>query len=115
MHARDGYETLAMARREHPELILLDLRMPGMDGYEALTRLKKDLDTRNIPILVMSAHAIDPIQERLHLQDMGAEDFFAKPLSLERMLEVIEQIVFAQLGDAPAASDDDTTDADGGG
>lgn len=92
MHAANGYETLAMARRENPDLILLDLRMPGMDGYEALTRLKKDPETRKIPILVMSAHAADPVQERLRLQAMGAEDLLAKPFALDNLLHEIQRI-----------------------
>jgi CheY-like chemotaxis protein len=94
MLAVNGYETLAVARREQPDLILLDLKMPGMDGYEALTHLKKDPQTRNIPILVMSAHAVDPVQERLRVQDMGANDFFAKPLSLDALLGEIQRIAF---------------------
>lgn len=94
LHAVNGYETLAIARRESPDLILLDLRMPGMDGYEALTRLKKDPETRNIPIMVMSAHAADPVQERLRLQAMGAEDFVSKPFSLENLLDRVERIAF---------------------
>jgi PAS domain S-box-containing protein len=92
--AANGYEALAVARREQPGLILLDLKMPGMDGYEALTHLKKDPQTRNIPILVMSAHAVDPVQERLRLQEMGATDFFAKPLSLDALLRGIQHIAF---------------------
>ncbi len=92
--AVNGYETLAVARREQPDLILLDLKMPGMDGYEALTHLKKDPQTRNIPILVMSAHAVDPVQERLRVQDLGADDFFAKPLSLDVLLREIQNTVF---------------------
>jgi PAS domain S-box-containing protein len=96
MHAVDGYETLAIARRERPGLILLDLRMPGMDGYEALTRLQKDPETRQIPILVMSAHAVDLVQERLRLQAMGAKDFLSKPFSLDAVLEEIEKTIFDQ-------------------
>jgi DNA-binding response OmpR family regulator len=91
-HAWNGYETLAAARRDQPGLILLDLRMPGMDGYEALTRLKKDPETREIPILVMSAHAADPVQERLRLRAMGAEDFLSKPFSLEMLLREVERV-----------------------
>jgi len=94
--AMDGYETLALARRERPKLILLDLRMPGMDGYEALTRLKKDSETRDIPILVMSAHAADPVQERLKVQAMGARDFLSKPFSLKKLIEEIERVCIGQ-------------------
>jgi DNA-binding response OmpR family regulator/two-component sensor histidine kinase len=96
LHAVNGYETLALARREHPGLILLDLRMPGMDGYEALTRLKRDPETHDIPILVMSAHAADPIQERLKVQSMGAEDFLSKPLSMEELMAEIERALSAE-------------------
>ncbi|MBN1642734.1 MAG: response regulator [Anaerolineae bacterium] len=92
--AMNGYEALAAARRERPDLILLDLRMPGMDGYEALTRLKKDPETRQIPILVMSAHAADPVQERLRLKRMGASDFLAKPFSLEDLLVEVQRVAF---------------------
>lgn len=94
MHAVDGYETLLLARRERPGLILLDLQMPGMDGYEALTRLKKDPKTRGIPILVMSAHAADPVQERLKVLAMGAEDFLTKPFSIEKLLTGIAKVSF---------------------
>lgn len=107
LHASDGYETLVVARRERPGLILLDLRMPGMDGYEALTRLKKDPETRGIPILAMSAHAVDAAQERLKLQAMGAEDFFSKPLSLDALLAEIERVTL----DAQETGDNDDTDA----
>ncbi len=88
-HALDGYEALSLARREQPGLILLDLRMPGMDGYEALTRLKKDPETRQIPILAMSAQAGDTSQERIRLQEMGALDFFAKPFDIDDLLAEI--------------------------
>jgi PAS domain S-box-containing protein len=91
-HAVDGYETLTIARRERPGLILLDLRMPGMDGYEALTRLKKDPETRKIPILVMSAHAGDTIEERIKLQKMGAYDFFSKPFDVDELMAEIAQM-----------------------
>jgi PAS domain S-box-containing protein len=113
LHATNGYETLAMARREHPDLILLDLRMPGMDGYEALTRLKKDTETRNIPILVMSAHAADPVQERLRLQAMGAADFVSKPFSLEELIEEVERTAFGDSAQGALAKEaNGSTDTD---
>ena len=94
--AVDGYETLAVARREQPGLILLDLRMPGMDGYEALNRLKRDRETKQIPILVMSAHAADPVQERLRLRAMGAANLLTKPFSIPALLAEVRQVAFGE-------------------
>lgn len=89
--AVDGYEALAMARREKPGLILLDLRMPGMDGYEALARLKRDVETRDIPIIAMSAHAADYTSEREKLLSLGAVEFLSKPFSVEELVIELEQ------------------------
>jgi DNA-binding response OmpR family regulator len=102
-HAVNGYETLSIARREQPGLILLDLQMPGMDGYEALTRLKKDPETCTIPILVMSAHAGDTLEERVRLKEMGAYDFFPKPFDVD---ELMAEIV--QMSSDSQDTDDDT-------
>jgi CheY-like chemotaxis protein len=114
LHAENGYEALAMARREQPELMLLDLRMPGMDGYEALTHLQKDPETRNIPILVMSAHAADPVQERIRVQAMGAKDFLSKPFSLEGLLSQV-RLVSAEVEDLDIVTDvDESTDTASG-
>jgi len=88
--ATNGYEALAIARREQPELILMDLRMPGMDGYEAITRLKQDEATQDIPVIAMSAHALDEDMERERLLDMGAVNFLAKPFSVEQLISEIQ-------------------------
>jgi len=91
--AMDGYETLAMARREKPGLILLDLRMPGMDGYEALVRLKQDVETRDIPIVAMSAHAADYLSERQRLLSLGAVEFLSKPFTVEELVAELERAI----------------------
>lgn len=90
--ALDGYQALTLARCEQPELILLDLRTSGTSGYEALTRLKRDSQTNQIPILVMSTHDADVLQERPKVRAMGAEDFISKPFSIEKLLEEIGRI-----------------------
>jgi PAS domain S-box-containing protein len=89
--AMDGYETLALARKENPGLILLDLRMPGMDGYEALTRLKQDDMARDIPIIAMSAHASDYPAEREKLLSLGAVEFLSKPFTVQELVQEIDQ------------------------
>ncbi|MFZ5916730.1 MAG: response regulator [Chloroflexota bacterium] len=91
--AVNGYETLALARREKPGLILLDLRMPGMDGYEALIRLKQDEQTRDIPIITMSAHASDPRSEREKLLSLGAAEFLSKPFTVDELVQEIERAI----------------------
>jgi len=88
--AANGYEALAMARRYRPDLILLDLRLPGMDGYEALTHLKRDAVTQTIPIVTISAHVSDIEQERKRLIALGAASFLPKPFSIEELLTEVE-------------------------
>ena len=85
-----GYEALAMARRYRLNLILLDLRLPGMDGYEALTHLKRDTVTQTIPIIAVSAHVSDVEQERKRLIALGAATFIPKPFSIVDLLNEIE-------------------------
>ena len=91
VRAFNGYETLAAAYRERPDLILLDLIMPGMDGYETLTRLKRDQATRDIPVIAISAHAVDVEIERQRLQTLGVKEFLSKPFSFELLLSEIER------------------------
>jgi PAS domain S-box-containing protein len=88
--AANGYEALAMARRYRPDLILLDLRLPGMDGYEALTHLKRDAVTQTIPIIAISAHVSDTDEERKRLIALGAASFLPKPFSIEELLTEVE-------------------------
>jgi len=88
--AVNGYEALAMARRYRPDLILLDLRLPGMDGYEALIHLKRDAVTQIIPIVAMSAHVVDAEQERKRLIALGAASFLPKPFSVEELFGGVE-------------------------
>lgn len=88
--AGGGYEALATARRYRPDLILLDLRLPGMDGYEALAHLKRDAVTQTIPIVAVSAHVANAAQERKRLVALGAASFLPKPFSIEELLDEIE-------------------------
>ena len=88
--AADGYEALALARRHRPDLILLDLRLPGMDGYEAVTHLKRDAVTQTIPIVAISAHAANAQEERKRLIALGAVSFLPKPFSIAELLDEIE-------------------------
>lgn len=90
--AANGYEALSLARRWRPQAIVLDLRLPGMDGYEALTHLKRSLVTQSIPIIVISAHVADPDKEIIQLKAMGVRSFLPKPFSVNRLVAEIGRV-----------------------
>ena len=89
--AVDGLEAVSTAREVLPDLILMDLGLPVMDGWEATRLLKADALTSRIPIIVLSAHAMTNDREQaLHA---GADDFDSKPIHFERLIEKIEDIL----------------------
>jgi CheY-like chemotaxis protein len=85
--AEDGLRALDVAVAEAPDLILMDLSLPGMDGFEATRRLKADPATARIPILVLSAHAMKADEERARAA--GCDDFLTKPIDEDRLFELI--------------------------
>jgi two-component system, cell cycle response regulator DivK len=99
--AADGFEAVARAREEQPDLILMDLGLPGMDGWDATARLKSDPDTRHIPIIVLSAHAMP--NDRHQALAAGGDDFDTKPVQFDRLLEKIETLLAISRGGFPSA------------
>lgn len=93
--AMDGAAAIEAVRTDPPLLILMDLSMPIMDGWEATRRLKADPRTRSIPIIALTAHAM--ASDRKRALEAGCDDFDTKPVKLQRLLEKIE----AFLGDPP--------------
>lgn len=89
--ARDGAEGVAAARSEHPALILMDLNLPVLDGWEATRSLKADPETRDIPVIALSAHAMDA--DRDTALAAGCDDFDTKPVDLQRLLEKIARLL----------------------
>ncbi len=85
--AGDGEQGVAMARTEAPALILMDLSLPVLDGWEATQRLKASPDTAGIPIIALSAHAMASDREKALAA--GCDDFDTKPVELERLLSKI--------------------------
>lgn len=85
--ARDGQEGVDTARREMPALILMDLDLPVIDGWEATRRLKAAADTKHIPIIALSAHAMSGDRERALAA--GCDDYDTKPVELPRLLQKI--------------------------
>jgi CheY-like chemotaxis protein len=86
--ARDGEEGVRLARDELPDLILMDMSLPVMDGWEATRTLKADGATRHIPIIALTAHAMS--NDRQKASEAGCDDFHAKPVDLAQLLTQIE-------------------------
>src|SRR5688500_8576381 len=82
--AADGEQALKIAASRRPDLILLDLQMPGIDGYEVSRRLKKDPATRDIPIIVISA--LDDVSDKVKAFEAGAVDYVPKPFQAPEVL-----------------------------
>ena len=89
--AGDGAQGLAMARAEQPALILMDLSLPVMDGWEATRQLKADETTRAIPVIALSANVMEGERERA--LEAGCDDFDTKPVDLNRLLAKIDALL----------------------
>ena len=85
--AVDGEQGVAMARSEAPGLILMDMNMPKVDGWEATRQLKSASETKGIPIIALTAHAMPSDEQKA--REAGCDDFDTKPIELERLLEKI--------------------------
>ena len=91
IEAGDGNQAVALALRERPDLILMDLGLPGIDGWEATRQLKADGAVRHIPIIVLSAHAMT--NDREMALAAGGDDFDTKPVRFQSLLAKIEQLL----------------------
>lgn len=98
--ARDGEQGVAMARAERPDLILMDLRLPVIDGWEATRRIKADPATRHIPVLALSAHAMTG--DRADALAAGCDDYDTKPVDLPRLRGKIAALLNGGGGDGHA-------------
>jgi len=92
--APDGEQGCAMALSERPDVILMDLEMPVVDGWEATQRLKDDPQTRDIPIIALSAHAL--AGEREKALAAGCDEFDTKPIEFERLVATLRRVLAAR-------------------
>ncbi len=89
--ASDGREALEKIKREKPDLVLLDIVMPKMDGFEVLSKLRKDPKTKDIPIIMLTAKGQKLDQEKG--KELGATGYIIKPFSPSALLKRIEEIL----------------------
>jgi two-component system, cell cycle response regulator DivK len=89
--AEDGAEAVARAQADRPDLILMDMSLPVMDGWTATRRLKEDTSTRAIPILALTAHAM--ATDRQRSLEAGCDDYDTKPVDLPRLLGKIDALL----------------------
>jgi CheY-like chemotaxis protein len=89
--AADGEQGVALARDRRPDLILMDLSLPVLDGWEATRRLKGSEETRAIPIIALSAHAMPGDREKA--LEAGCDDYDAKPVNLPSLLAKIRALL----------------------
>ena len=86
--AEDGQEGLEKMSVENPDLVLMDMGLPVLDGWDATTQAKADPEISNIPIIALTAHAME--HDRQKALECGADDFDTKPVDFKRLLEKIE-------------------------
>jgi two-component system response regulator VicR len=90
--ANGGKDGLEIIRKEHPDLVLLDLMMPEMDGWEVYQQMKADEATRNIPVIVVTARA-QSIEKVLGLHIAKVDDYIVKPFSPQELLNSVDKVL----------------------
>ena len=90
-YAKNGKEGVEKTLSWKPDLVLMDLRMPIMDGYKAITQIKSDPRTRHLPVFVVSAWSSK--KERVQAHTAGADEFFVKPPDLDKLTDAINNAV----------------------
>jgi two-component system, cell cycle response regulator DivK len=89
--AVDGQQGVDLARSENPDIILMDMSLPVMDGWEATRRIKSDCNTRNVLVIGLTSHAMSGDREKAI--EAGCDDYDTKPVDLDRLLEKIEHLL----------------------
>jgi two-component system, cell cycle response regulator DivK len=87
----DGATGIALAEREHPDLIIMDLSLPGIDGWEATRRIKADSTLAHIPIIALSSHAMRGDEEKA--RQAGCDDYLSKPLDENLLFDKLKKLL----------------------
>ncbi len=91
IHARDGVQGLAMVRAERPDLVLMDMSLPEMDGWETTRRLREDEAVGRVPVIALTAHAMQGDREKALA--VGCNDYDTKPVEFDRLLGKISALL----------------------
>jgi CheY-like chemotaxis protein len=91
VEAEDGHQALAAMEKALPDVILMDLSIPGVDGWEVTRRLKSDVRTQKVPIIALTAHAMRGDEERA--RTAGCDHYLAKPISPKKVVEEVRKIL----------------------
>jgi CheY-like chemotaxis protein/Tfp pilus assembly protein PilZ len=94
--AEDGVELLALLKLRNPDLVILDVEMPLMDGLKALKYIKEDMETSHIPVVIVTANSSSSTIKKC--RDLGCSDFLSKPIKIDRLHEVLQQSFFSHKG-----------------
>jgi CheY-like chemotaxis protein len=89
--AMDGADGIALAGAETPDLVLMDMSLPVVDGWEATRRLKADPHTQGIPVIALTAHAMAADEEKARAA--GCDDYDTKPIEMPRLIEKMERLL----------------------
>jgi CheY-like chemotaxis protein len=89
--AVDGQQAIAMAGSENPDIILMDMSLPVIDGWEATRRVKADPATQAIPVIALTAHAM--AEDEKKARDAGCDDFDTKPVDIQRLMGKIKSLL----------------------
>jgi CheY-like chemotaxis protein len=100
LQAADGIEAVRLARELHPALILMDMSLPGIDGWQATRILKSDAATVRMPVIALTAHAMAGDCEKA--MEAGCDDYDTKPVDMPRLLGKIERLIALREPTAPA-------------
>ena len=96
IEAGTGEEGVRLAQDRHPSLVLMDIRLPGIDGIQALGRLRAEVATRGIPVMAMTASVMT--NDRQRVLDAGFDAFQSKPINVKGFLAAVEQLLGHQRG-----------------